>query len=545
MKYEEASLMRSLIIFAAILSVMLPVPGRAIEVSGDQWGTWTKENSPYNVVGEIYVPGESTLVIEPGVLVNFQGHYKLIVDSLATLRAIGTVSDSIYFTTQDTATGWHGIRFLHASNNSQIGYCHLESGRATGSSEEDRNGGAIYCYNSIPTISHNTISNNFASWAGGGIYCYNHHGVIESNTICDNSTYSSSLGGGIYSSGDLDAMGPQIKTNTICRNSANLGAGIFCYRSTLIEGNIINNNSAGWPSSGIGIYVEYVDVIIKDNTIMYNECPVGGAYGGGIYVDKYGATITGNVICRNYAGGEYEDGSIGGGVYGSPFVLRNNTIADNSARSTDGIYLTNGTTSTISNSIVLGSIHASGATVTIEYSLIEGGWPGVGNIDGDPLFLNPQGGDYSLSPRSPCIDAGDPTSDVPEGGGDRIDMGALEFRQRFNGLLRFEGYPDFAYAGSVISWDASLLNPTPYPQMIDGWIDFSGPISGVALKYLDRVIQPGEWRRTVEIPIPEFVEEGLYTLKGRVGIYGEAIWDSEVFDIEIMERPKHARVASH
>jgi hypothetical protein len=81
--------------------------------------------------------------------------------------------------------------------------------------------------------------------------------------------------------------------------------------------------------------------------------------------------------------------------------------------------------------------------------------------------------------------------------------------------------------------------------MIDGWIDFSGPMSGVALKYLDRVIQPGEWSDTVVLPIPRFVEGGTYTVKGRVGIYGEAIWDSEVFDLEIMERPKHSRIAFH
>jgi hypothetical protein len=295
----------------------------------------------------------------------------------------------------------------------------------------------------------------------------------------------------------------------------------------------------------MGIYVWYSNVVIRNNWICYNECPSGGGYGGGIYVSRYGAVVTANVICGNSAGSGY-DGSLGGGIYGGSMILTNNTIADNEAWRGSGVRIFGG--STISNSIILGAIYPGTApedTLTVEYSLHEGGWPGVGNLDEDPLFVNPQGGDYSLSPRSPCIDAGDPASDVPEGGGDRIDMGALEFRQRFNDLLRFEGYPDFAYAGSVISWDASLLNPTPYPQMIDGWIDFGGPMSGVALKFLDRVIQPGEWMQTVEVPIPINAPEGLYTVKGRVGIYGEAIWDSEVFDLEIMERPKHSKIAFH
>ena len=45
---------------------------------------------------------------------------------------------------------------------------------------------------------------------------------------------------------------------------------------------------------------------------------------------------------------------------------------------------------------------------TVTYSLVGGGWPGTGNIDADPLFVNPSTGDYHLQDNSPCIDAGDP-----------------------------------------------------------------------------------------------------------------------------------------
>ena len=46
-----------------------------------------------------------------------------------------------------------------------------------------------------------------------------------------------------------------------------------------------------------------------------------------------------------------------------------------------------------------------------EYSDIEGGWAGQGNIDLDPRFVPfPfHGFDYLLNPNSPCIDAGDPS----------------------------------------------------------------------------------------------------------------------------------------
>jgi hypothetical protein len=43
------------------------------------------------------------------------------------------------------------------------------------------------------------------------------------------------------------------------------------------------------------------------------------------------------------------------------------------------------------------------STPTVTYSIIQAGWPGTGNIDADPLFIDP---DLRLSAGSPAIDAG-------------------------------------------------------------------------------------------------------------------------------------------
>ena len=43
---------------------------------------------------------------------------------------------------------------------------------------------------------------------------------------------------------------------------------------------------------------------------------------------------------------------------------------------------------------------------TVSYSSVEGGWPGIGNIDADPQFVDPDASDFRLSSGSPCIDAG-------------------------------------------------------------------------------------------------------------------------------------------
>jgi len=68
----------------------------------------------------------------------------------------------------------------------------------------------------------------------------------------------------------------------------------------------------------------------------------------------------------------------------------------------------------------------------VYYSDIEGGWPGEGNIESDPLFVDPDSLDFNLLVDSPCIDTGDPGFDVPPGGGRRIDMGAYEYWHGWN-----------------------------------------------------------------------------------------------------------------
>jgi hypothetical protein len=71
-----------------------------------------------------------------------------------------------------------------------------------------------------------------------------------------------------------------------------------------------------------------------------------------------------------------------------------------------------------------------GASVT--HSFVEGGYPGVGNIEGDPKFIDPTNGDYHLLRSSPCIDSGTDTGlDHDFDGNPRpignFDMGAFEF----------------------------------------------------------------------------------------------------------------------
>jgi hypothetical protein len=79
-------------------------------------------------------------------------------------------------------------------------------------------------------------------------------------------------------------------------------------------------------------------------------------------------------------------------------------------------------------------------SVEILYSNVEGGWPGDGNIEAEPQFVDPWALNFRLRPGSACIDAGDnaspylPDTDIDGmprvaygGRSPTVDMGAYEY----------------------------------------------------------------------------------------------------------------------
>ncbi|MDZ7331297.1 MAG: TonB-dependent receptor [candidate division KSB1 bacterium] len=88
----------SAIVWVGLLGRMLFLTGWGIaaEVSGPQSGVWRIDGSPYIVTGDVVVPANATLKIDPGVIVKFNGYYRILVQG--SLIAEGVMGKRIIFT---------------------------------------------------------------------------------------------------------------------------------------------------------------------------------------------------------------------------------------------------------------------------------------------------------------------------------------------------------------------------------------------------------------------------------------------------------------
>jgi predicted outer membrane repeat protein len=279
------------------------IPGGAIS------GSWTKAGSPYNVYDNVEIPASSTLRIEPGVRVVFMGHYTMKVTG--ALFAIGTITDSIVFTVNDTtgfgdpaskSGGWEGMRVEAIAtvpwDSSCLKYCRIEYGKANNGSFEDNGGGIYYAGLHSLGLESCMFYNNFAAGDGGGICCDNV--ILSINNCMFINNRAENLGGGMR----LTVGIINVQNTVICNNTARQGGGIF---TDLSAPNIINcticNNMACPTASGAtfiqggglclrGCDLDSLNPFIANCIIYGNRATGAGAEGDQIYFnDVYGNTM--------------------------------------------------------------------------------------------------------------------------------------------------------------------------------------------------------------------------------------------------------------
>jgi len=260
---------------------------------------------------------------------------------------------------------------------------------------------------------------NYYGTAGAMRCVYITKGILDGFTLRGGTSLSGAYnvnyyGGGVYSAGGV------LKHCVLSGNKAYNGGG--SYESVLydcwVTDNVAMNDGGGSCGGTLN------NVILLRNSAKYGAGSLGGTL--------YNSLLVGNTAS-----------SSGGGTHNS--VLYNCTVSQNSAGNGGGIYsdssrypfnciiwnnrLSSGATNDCNSSVYAYNTCASGIAVT------------SGNINVDPLFVNPGNGDYRLQANSPCIDKGSNTYapnltdidgnarvfDGDANGINTVDMGAYEF----------------------------------------------------------------------------------------------------------------------
>lgn len=234
--------------------------------------------------------------------------------------------------------------------------------------------------------SNNTLDN------GGAVVVFdsgeNQNSVLTGFTIRGGTGYLLGVeqrpeGGGIY----VGNSSPTLKNLIITENSSEIGAGIRSHQSNLELFNIIivSNNA----SIGAGVYTSE-SILSFSNSVIANN--ISSHQAGGMSIRGGTTKITNTNIVKNKAIFE-----VAGGIeiWEADVSILNSIIFGNEG-SPKNIYVYTNVDSEIS----------------INYSLIEDGYEGVGNLNVDPEFIDD---DYiQVFDFSPVIGAGNSDSSITE-----------------------------------------------------------------------------------------------------------------------------------
>ncbi len=344
--------------------------------------------------------------------------------------------------------------------------------------------GGLLVQNGNPTVRHvRFVENRATNYAGAGLRADNATGMkLDHCTFIANSAPQSC--GGLRVGGQVDLFNCTFLDNF---GNAN-GAAVFFLSDTVarVQSCFFAGNNSGREGGAMHVSAD-CEILLINSVLVHN---VADRDGGGI-INKGGLTIINSTIAYNQADDD-DDGYEGGGIKttSTDLVVANSILWRN--RDSDG---DTGLSSQI-----------DGSTAGVTYSLVSGIPQQNGNIDADPLFVDPDGDDdipgnaddnVRLSPGSPAIDAGNNTAlpaeigsdlddkprfiddpDTPDTGfGDPplVDMGPYEFGTPFlagdlncDGEVTFDDINPFVIA---LSGEAAYQAAFPDCNWLNGDLD--------------------------------------------------------------------------
>lgn len=390
-----------------VFFTFLTVPASAdTEVSGSVFGVWTIEDSPYIVTDTLKVEPNKSLMIEPGVIIRFQGQFPLVVEGL--LDAKGTPDQPIIFEPEPPLSYFSGIVVDDAESRYGT-FEYVQIRRALR---------GLILKNSEFEVLYSSI-----------VQCY--IGIIteNSNLVLGNSLVSVTSGGIVNRDGSsLDMFDTQVITRSNISDSFVLTAqnsNIELFRSWLIL-NIVNAigttpGEAVSLSSANGIIDSCYIQAISDESVIGVNINVGNGLTltrSAIKIESSNESFAINLsntdqnldhltihmksVSRAAMVGVYANRDV------DAFIT--NTIFHNPRKSDQDVCI-----AAVVNPGVPASSNIYGSYSCFHNFLTGGGTHVV--MTSGLMFENPLFADtlYHLQETSPCIDAGEPEGLDPDG----------------------------------------------------------------------------------------------------------------------------------
>jgi hypothetical protein len=337
---------------------------------------------------------------------------------------------------------------MHNFNNSAAA---ISDSQFTGNSASNRGGGMVNLLNSdLVQVTNCMFSGNWAGTQSGGGVLNDGSSPTFLNCMFEDHTAANN-GGGMHNRGGSDAI---VQSCTFTNNlAANRGGGMSNKDSSpFVAGCDFVGNSA---PAGAGMANVTGSPTVAACEFRGNTTTDLGSGGGMFNSTGSSPEVSNSLFAGNSADGN--GGGIANEIDSSPAITNCTIVNNTTGLAGGGIHATDAagghSTPVVANCIARDNsggqiVDESGAVTTVTYSNVEGGYAGVGNIDANPLFEDPDDGDFRLSSGSPSIDAADNSAmsgvadldgnprfvddpcraDTGLGDPPIVDMGAYEFQ---------------------------------------------------------------------------------------------------------------------